>query len=167
MSIEEDRENLKKSVQARRDCLNQIQVDIQEMNRLGRENIPDDEVIAMASDDNVNDSADDGIKAFGGEGASLPESPSITRLNPEARPFRPSGSATPLRESVLRRAHVTSTNDSAALSPGLLEEGEEKEDVEMGEPASSLPVKADKSRKTVAEDREEGEASDDSGGIND
>jgi THO complex subunit 7 len=125
--------------------------EMQLMNQVGRENVPED-VPPEAE-------AADGSQPNGG--AQTPEpSPTPSRLNPDARPFQPSSSQPSLRESVLRREHVQSTNVSNAPSPvNTQEEGEEREDIEMGELSE---LDKDKPKRKVKEELEEGEASDES-----
>jgi THO complex subunit 7 len=138
------------------------------MNRLGREDVPLEEDVPIQSNE------DESEKSGEGNGTPMSDDPSSsTRLNPEAKPFKPtSGAITPLRETVLRRVHETtaSTNVSAAPSPTpnpvTPEEGEEKEDIEMGE-VSEPPRESPRKKTRVKEELEEGEASDESSELSD
>jgi len=164
-SINDDREQLKRNVQARREKLEQIQKDVTFMNRLGRETMPEEDIIVTGPEEDSPDTPSSSVKVENETRSQTPtpEESSSTRLNPEARPFRPTGASTPLRETVLRKVHATSTNVSAAPSPAPLEEGEEKEDVLMGD-VSSEQRRTESSRKKIKEEKEEGEASDEESG---
>jgi len=159
--IQEEKDQLKRNVQARREKLEMVQQEIQLMNRVGRENVPDDipEIEITDAPEGIQTPRDVDIDRDSG----TPEpSPTPSRLNPDARPFQPSSSQQSLRESVLRKAHAESANVSTAPSPNTTqEEGEEREDIEMGELSEGDKEKS-KSRKKVKEDLEEGEASDES-----
>jgi THO complex subunit 7 len=127
------------------------------MNRVGRENVPDD----TPPEVEVTDATDSVQTPHEANGTPEPSS-APSRLNPEARPFQPSPSQQSLRESVLRKTHVESTNVSGAPSPiTTQEEGEEREDIEMGE-LSEIGEHKDKPKRRAKEELEEGEASDES-----
>ncbi|KZT43005.1 hypothetical protein SISSUDRAFT_1040894 [Sistotremastrum suecicum HHB10207 ss-3] len=158
-SIAEDEVQLKKNVETRRERLNRVLSEIQFANRVGREDVPEEETVEMDAEDASEQDPD---SARDGEHSATDDvSVASTSLNPFAQPFRPTGVSgiTPLRESVLRRAHESSASISAAPSPTTAEEGEEREDIEMGE-VSEEP--RDKLKKRIKEDLEEGEASDQS-----
>jgi len=157
--IYEEKEQLTRNVQARREKLEVVQREMQLMNRVGRENVPDD-----ASPEVEGADATEGSQP-NGENLTPEQSPGPSRLNPDARPFQPSSSQTSLRENVLRRAHIESTNVSNAPSPiTTQEEGEEREDIEMGEVSE---LGKDKPKRKAKEDLEEGEASDESSELSD
>lgn len=153
--IQEEKEQLKRNVHTRREKLEAVHQEMQQMNRVGRENDPD-EVLPEVE---VTEPIDERTPR---EGATPEPSPTPSRLNPDARPFQPSSSSGSLRESVLRKTHAESTNVSNAPSPTTQEEGEEREDVEMGEVSEVSEKSRERTRKKVREDLEEGEASDES-----
>lgn len=161
--IAEEEEQLRRNVQARRERLSRVLSEVQYTNRVGREDIPEEEATAGSTEEpNENETLDPirDVEGSSGDDASHPSS----TLNPDARPFRPGGlsGSTPLREAVLRRAHETSTSVSAAPSPAAAEEGEEKEDIEMGEVSEITETLRGKTKRKAKEELEEGEASDQS-----
>jgi hypothetical protein len=134
------------------------------MNRLGRENVPEDDPTATGGEEesetteSPTQSQDNGATGSSStNGSTSTPHASDARLNPDARPFKPSGSA-PLRETVLRRQHQGAATSAPSPSAALAEEGE---DVEMGEVSELLGVKEEGKRPKISrDDLEEGEASD-------